>query len=76
MGFGRGWGGGRGHGWRHRYYATGAPFWARGGGPFGADAPADAEAQVLRVQAEQMEKTLEDIRRRLAELEAAQAKEV
>jgi hypothetical protein len=25
-----GWGGG--HGWRHRFYATGLPFWARGGG--------------------------------------------
>jgi hypothetical protein len=43
--------------------------------PFVADAPPDAEARTLRVQAEQMEKTLEDIRRRLAEIEATQAKE-
>ena len=28
-GFGRGWG--RGRGWRHWYYATGLPGWARGG---------------------------------------------
>jgi len=36
MGWGRGWGAGgggwgRGRGWRHRYYATGQPFWARYG---------------------------------------------
>ena len=75
MGFGRGRGGGGGRGWRHWYYATGLPFWARTGMPFVADAPPDAEARTLRVQAEQMEKTLEDIRRRLAEIEATQAKE-
>ena len=74
VGFGRGRGGGRGRGSRHGYCAMGAPFWARAGVPFRADAPADAEAQVLRAQAEYLERTLEDIRRRLAELEAATAK--
>jgi hypothetical protein len=37
-GFGGGWG--RGRGWRHGYYATGLPGWARGGAfPFSGAAP-------------------------------------
>ncbi len=72
MGFGRGRGGGRG--WRHWYHATGLPFWARTAAPLATDAPADAEARALRAQAAQMERTLEEIRRRLAELESTQTK--
>jgi len=38
-GFGRGRGGGRGRGWRHGYYATGLPGWARFGVGPGAPVP-------------------------------------
>lgn len=74
VGFGRGRGGG-GRGWRHWFYATGLPFWARTpvAAPVpGGQAPAvEYEAQSLRVQAEQLEKALEAIRSRIAEIEAA-----
>jgi len=38
-------------------------------------APIDYQAQTLKAQAEHMEKALEEIRRRIAELETAQAQE-
>jgi hypothetical protein len=59
---------GRGRGWRHWYHATGLPGWAR----FGAQATPPAapdEAAALRRQAEVLEGSLADIRRRLEELE-------
>lgn len=78
MGFGWGRGGGR-RGWRHQFYATGLPFWARtpvpGVIPFTPAAGPDSEAQALKAQAEQMENALEEIRRRISELETAQSKE-
>lgn len=80
MGYGFGWGrGGRSRGWRHRFYATGLPFWARGEAPgvvpLGpAPAPAD-EIQALRTQAGHLEQTLDQLRQRIAELETAQGKE-
>jgi hypothetical protein len=46
-----------------------------GVGPYYAPASGVQEAQALRTQAEQLEGTLEEIRKRLAELEAAQVKE-
>ncbi len=79
-GMGRGWGGGRGwgrgRGWRHWYYPMGAP-----GAPLVSDvAPyyplpsAEQEVQALKAQAEHFEGTLGEIRKRIAELEAAQGK--
>jgi hypothetical protein len=76
-GMGFGWGrGGRGRGWRHRFYATGLPFWAQTPAPGVAQevSPVD-ETQTLKAQAGYMEKALEEIRRRISDLEAAQAKE-
>jgi hypothetical protein len=77
MGFGFGWG--RGRGWRHGYYATGLPGWARGGWwPAYGAAPfltPVQEGEALKAQAEQMEKALEEIRKRIAELETAQSQE-
>jgi len=75
---GRGLAGG-GRGYRHWYYATGVPGWARAGAfPFpGAPAAPFApehEATVLKSQAEYLSKALEDVNRRLAELEANQGK--
>ena len=75
-------GGGGGRGWRHGYHATGVPGWARGGWMHGAwppppvypgPAPAMAagdETASLREQAEYLERALEDITKRLAELES------
>jgi hypothetical protein len=86
--FGLGWGGGgrgawgRGRGWRHWYYATGLPRWARAGhAPFwgvppaapygpGASPPTrEEELTVLRDQAEWLHGQMEAIARRIAELE-------
>ena len=75
-GFGRRGGGGRG--WRHRYYATGLPRWARGAAPaypqpYGYDdppAPGPREqSAALKSQVEYLESALEEARARLAELE-------
>lgn len=79
MGFGRGRGGGR-HGWRHQFYATGLPFWARttmpgAVAPMVAEPPIESQTQMLKAQAEQMEKSLDQIRKRIAELETTQSKE-
>ena len=76
MGFGWGRGGGRGRGWRHQFYATGLPFWARqpGAGVM-PEVASEQEVQTLKAQAANMEKILEDIRRRISELETAQTKE-
>lgn len=78
MGFGRGRGGGR-HGWRHQFYATGLPLWARAAVPdvvpLGPNpAPAD-EVQALKNQAGLLEQTLEQLKLRIGELEQPQAKE-
>lgn len=81
-GFGFGRGGGRGRGWRHRHYATGLPGWGRmGWSPdydaapyYGPPAP-EQETQALQAQAENLEKALTEIKNRITELEAAQAKE-
>jgi hypothetical protein len=72
----RGWGGGGGRGWRHWYYATGLPGWARyGNPPFEAYAPyrqrpsAEEETEFLKGQAEALKRELDAIARRLDELE-------
>jgi len=95
-GFGGGWGGGRGggrgfggggRGWRHQYYATGLPGWARGGFPAGYwgygdpgyaqapyDMPKEQEMEALREQAEFLQKSLEEVTKRIGELEASAEK--
>jgi len=95
-GFGRGFGGGRGrgygygmgggHGWRHMYYATGRPGWARGyAGPAVPWYPAEAGATVeaggqgeelsyLKQQAKHFERTLKDIQKRIDELQNEETK--
>ena len=69
-GFGRGFFG-RGRGNRHMYYATGLPFWAR----YGAIAPdipqmaPEQEMDLLSSQADYLKKALEDITKRIDDLE-------
>jgi len=74
-GHGRGWG--RGRGWRQWRYPVGyygaAPGY--GVGPYFPPAPPDQEVRRLKAQAEHMEGALDEIRRRIAELEATQEKE-
>lgn len=80
-GFGIGWGGGRRRGWRHQYYATGAPGWARGGygpawgappyaeyGPYAAPPTKDQEIELLKMQAEQLQQEMNAISQRIAVL--------
>jgi len=77
-GWGLGFGWGRGRGWRHWYYATGLPGWARAGwwpGPYYGPPSAEQETQMLKTQAEHLEAALDEIRKRISELEAGQAKE-
>ena len=81
---GRGGGRGGGFGWRNRYYATGVPGWAafgRTGGWSGAPyAPVAGqlsgadERDLLQRQASNMESALEDLRRRIGEIEAESKK--
>jgi len=88
--FGRGrgfwaWAGGFGRGrrWRNMFYATGLPGWMRFGWagavpPAGMVPPAplapEQELQWLKQQAEAVSATLDGLRRRIDELEAAQQK--
>ena len=71
MGRGRGRGGGRGLGWRHGWMATGfsgAPP-VYGAAPYYAPPPREHEVQALKDQAGHLERTLDEIRKRLAEIE-------
>ncbi|MFH2054780.1 MAG: DUF5320 domain-containing protein [bacterium] len=81
-GFRHGRGGGRG--WRHRYYATGLPGWARG--DFGYVPPAGAgyplfesrmnardELKMLRSEARSYEEASKKIEERIQELEKQRA---
>ncbi len=82
---GRGFGGGRGRGrgWRHRFYATGLPgrqrqadlqpSWGRpwpDAAPTAPPAAREQELEALKGQAEYLEQTLSNIRKRLDELQA------
>jgi hypothetical protein len=83
-GYGRGPAGygqhGGGRGWRHRYYATGTPGWARGvqipayAPPVGYVAPAapapNDEVAALKAQADYLAAALEETRSRLSALES------
>ena len=80
--YGRGFrGGGGGRGWRHQYYATGLPGWARGGAyayPGGFPAAAGTaptskaagqeELRYLQEQSQYLKEALEDIETRISEL--------
>ena len=73
-GFGMGWG--RGRGWRHRYYATGLPGWARFGrapawgyGPYAGPLTREQEVESLKTQAGWLKEQLDAINRCLTELE-------
>ena len=81
------WGGGRG--WRNRFYATGLFGWQRaamgyppvaaapvapGVAPFAATATGDQQLGALKTQADYLANALEDVRKRIEELEG-QAKE-
>lgn len=75
FGLGRGRGGG-GHGWRHWYYATGLPGWARAGyppawayAPYWQPLAEEQEVEVLKEQAETLKRELDAIAQRLEELE-------
>ena len=85
-GRGRGfWGRGGGRGWRHWFYATGLPGWARapyGGPAWGAPAAyppygtaysgpdKDQELQMLKDQADYFTEALDGIKKRIDELES------
>jgi hypothetical protein len=79
MGGGRGRGFGAGRGFRHRYYATGLPGWMRFGGwpaPYAATSAATdegGEKQWLEAQARSLQGELEEIKKRLQELESGRA---
>lgn len=70
-GAGRGFGGG-GRGWRHWFYATGVPGWMRFGGtdPLMAKPDPEWEKQALKNQAEALQSELDEIKKRLAEVES------
>jgi len=74
LGFGRGWG--RGWRWRHWFYATGLPGWARfgyapawGAPPVYAAPTPEQELDALKQQAEWLKGQLDAITKRMAELE-------
>jgi hypothetical protein len=85
-GFGRGFARGRGYGgrmmrggggwgWRHQFYATGLPFWARWGTPpvaaYGtpfAGPSRDQEVEMLKGEAEWLKGQLDAIAQRMEEL--------
>jgi len=76
-GFGRGRGGwgaspgwqGGGRGWRHSYCATGVPGWAAWDyGPYGPPPTEVQETEVLKNQAEALQRELKAINKRLEEL--------
>jgi len=82
FGFGRGVGfGGRGRGWRHWFYATGIPGWARGfggrwlgwGAPAGAAVSEKDELELLKQQAEQFRSALDSVNSRISELEKSES---
>jgi hypothetical protein len=74
----RGWGrGGGGGGWRHHYgyFATGMPGWQRTWGAYPPPAgfapfTREQELEVLRNQAKSFEQALDDLRRRIREVES------
>jgi hypothetical protein len=83
MGRGYGFGWGRGFGFRHRYYATGLPYWAgfRAGWtyppmyppvayPYEYELSTDDEIQMLKEQAESLKKALKAAESRMKSLKS------
>jgi hypothetical protein len=70
---GRGMGGGRGfgRGWRHRFYATGVPGWMAAGYPYYGPPPVmpENELKALEEEAAFLERSLDEVKKRLEELE-------
>ena len=74
FGFGRGRGFGMrggGRGWRHWFYATGLPGWARTGyqAGFPAAPETESEQQTLKQQAQYLRDSLDAVNKRIEELE-------
>jgi hypothetical protein len=78
MGFGRsggfsrnGFGGGGGHGWRNRYFATGLPGWMRSGqnGEAGINADPEMGRQALEARVEKLQAELDIMRKHLVRLD-------
>ncbi len=75
---------GRGRGYRHWFYATGLPFWARSAayGPMPYAAPyyapptmtTEQELTYLKDQSEYLATSLDEIQKRISELEGTTAK--
>jgi hypothetical protein len=59
--------GGGGWGWRHRFFATGLPRWARS---YEGDVPSNQETEWLKERAGQLEKQLDAINQRIKEIES------
>jgi hypothetical protein len=81
--FGRG-GRGGGRGWRNWYYATGLPGWARAGWnrpawgpgfPLPPEHVPESELDTLKAQADYYREALDDITRRIEQLEKAADRE-
>jgi hypothetical protein len=62
--------GGFGRGWRHRFFATGVPGWMAGGYPFHGSQTMSSESELraLEDEASFLERSLGEVKRRLAEL--------
>ncbi len=70
---GRGsWWGGRG--WRHWFYATGLPGWARFGWPAMSSSHRESEKESLQAQADMLQSRLDQIQQRIKQLEQDQSK--
>ena len=77
VGYGRGFGrGGGGWGRRNMYYATGLTGWQRGAYPSPTYAPVtnvqtkEQEVDILKSQADYLSSSLEEVKKRLSELES------
>ena len=66
LGCGRRFGGG----WRNMFHATGLPGWARVGVPYAATPAPEQELAVLKQQADNFGNALEEIRKRIQEIES------
>jgi len=67
---------GRGRGWRNMYYATGLTGWQRAAVGYPPVAPSrEQELEALKRQSEYLESSLEEVRKRIEELESKQKDE-
>ena len=64
---------GGGRGWRHWFYATGLPFWARFGGHATSQQQPDEELerQALKGRADALQSELDSIKKRISEIGTA-----